>query len=66
MTIEELLPLLVPLVILQLILIGLALYDMTRPGRRVRGGNRLLWGIAVCVFGLFGPLAYFLFGREDV
>jgi hypothetical protein len=66
MTIEELLPLLVPLVILQLVLIALSLYDMTRPERRVRGGNKLLWGIVVCIFGVLGPLAYFLFGREDV
>jgi hypothetical protein len=66
MTLEELLPLILPLVILQVVLIALALYDMTRPGRRVRGGNKLLWGVVVCIFGVLGPLAYFLFGREDV
>ena len=66
MTIEELLPLLIPLAILQLVLIGLSLYDMTRPERRVRGGSKLLWGIVVCIFGVLGPHANLLLGREDV
>lgn len=66
MTLQEFLPLLIPLVILQLVLMGVGLYDLTRPERRVRGGNKLVWG-AVIVFGeLLGPLIYFLFGREDV
>jgi hypothetical protein len=65
-TLQEILPLLIPLVILQLVLMGVGLYDLTRPERRVRGGNKLVWG-AVIVFGeLLGPLIYFLFGREDV
>ncbi len=65
MTLQEILPLLIPLVILQLVLMGVGLYDLTRPERRVRGGNKLVWG-AVIVFGeLLGPLIYFLFGRED-
>ena len=66
MTLQEFLPLLIPLVILQLVLMGVGLYDLTRPERRVRGGNKLVWG-AVIVFGeLLGPLIYFLVGREDV
>ena len=47
MTIEEVLPLLIPLAILQIAITIVALYDLTRPERRVRGDNRLLWGLII-------------------
>ena len=65
MTLEEALPLLIPLLILQLVLLALALWDLTRPERRVRGGNKLVWGVVIVLISMFGALAYFLFGRED-
>jgi hypothetical protein len=65
MTLEEALPLIVPLVILQLVLIGVAIYDLTRPERRVRGGSKVLWAVIILVFQLLGPLIYFFVGRED-
>lgn len=65
MTVDELLPLLIPLVVLQLALVGVGLYDLTRPDRRVRGGNKLVWGLVIAFVQFFGPLVYFLFGRED-
>lgn len=64
-TLDQFLPLLIPLLILQLALVGVGLYDLTRPERRVRGGNKLVWGLVIVVGELFGPLIYFLFGRED-
>lgn len=66
MTLAQILPLLVPLLILQLALVGVGLYDLTRPDRRVRGGNKLAWGLVIVFGALLGPLVYFLFGREDV
>jgi len=65
MTLEELLPVLVPLVILQLTLMAIGLYDLTRPERVVKGGNKLVWGLVIVFGQLLGPLVYFLFGRED-
>ena len=65
MTLEEALPLILPLVILQLVLIGVAIYDLTRPERRVRGGSKVLWAVIILVFQLLGPLIYFFVGRED-
>ena len=65
MTVEEILPLLIPLAVLQLALMGVGLYDLTRPDRRVRGGNKLVWGLVIALFQFFGPLVYFLYGRED-
>ena len=65
MTLGELLPLLIPLIVLELALLAVALYDLTRPERRVKGGNKLVWGLVIVFVEFFGPLIYFLFGRED-
>lgn len=61
---SELLPILVPLVIVQITLVVLGLWDLTRPERRVTGGNKLVWGVIIVVFQMLGPLAYFLVGRD--
>jgi hypothetical protein len=66
MTLGEALPFLIPLIILQLVLLALGLYDLTRPERQVKGGSKLVWGIIIVVGELIGPIVYFLFGREDV
>jgi Phospholipase_D-nuclease N-terminal len=65
MTLGELLPLLIPLIVLELALMAVGIYDLTRPDRRVKGGNKLVWGLVIVFVELFGPLIYFLFGRED-
>jgi len=65
MTIGELLPLLIPLVVLQLVLMAAALYDLTRPDRRVRGGSKAVWALIIILGEIFGPLIYFFLGREE-
>lgn len=65
MSLNEILPLLIPLAIVQVALIVIGLYDLLRPYRKVLGGNKLIWGVVIVIFGLIGPLIYFLFGRED-
>jgi hypothetical protein len=66
MTLAQILPLIIPLIALQLALMGVGLFDLTRPDRRVKGGNKLAWGLVIAFVQFFGPLVYFLFGREDV
>jgi Phospholipase_D-nuclease N-terminal len=61
----DLLALLIPLIALQLILLVAAIYDLTRPDRRVRGDNKIVWALVILFISLFGPLIYFLIGRED-
>jgi ABC-2 type transport system ATP-binding protein len=61
----QLLLLLVPLVLVELGLAIWALYDLTRPGRRVRGESRLMWGLIVVLVSLLGPILYFVAGREE-
>ncbi|HEY6608370.1 MAG TPA: PLD nuclease N-terminal domain-containing protein [Candidatus Limnocylindria bacterium] len=65
MTLEEALPLLIPLAILQIVLVIAALYDLSRPERRVKGDNKLVWVVVIVLFQMLGPLAYFLLGREE-
>jgi hypothetical protein len=56
---------LVPLIVLQLVLLVVALYDLTRPERRVKGDSKVVWALIIIFVNLIGPLIYFLFGRED-
>jgi Phospholipase_D-nuclease N-terminal len=65
MTLEEILPFLVPIIVLQLVLMAVGLYDLTRPERRVKGGSKLVWGIVIVFGQMLGPLIYFLLGREE-
>lgn len=65
MNVSGVLALILPLIVLQLALLLVAIYDLTRPDRRVRGGSKVVWAIIIVALQLIGPLAYFLFGREE-
>jgi hypothetical protein len=56
--------LLLPLIIVQFTLIGIALYDLARR-KRVKGGNKLLWVLVIVIFEFIGPLIYLILGREE-
>jgi hypothetical protein len=60
-----LLALVLPLIVLQVGLLVAALIDLTKPDRRVRGDNKLIWALIIIFVSLFGPLLYFLVGREE-
>jgi hypothetical protein len=60
-----LLLLLLPIAIIELGLIIFSLYDLTRPARKVRGGNKIVWAVVIVVFNLLGPLLYLTVGREE-
>jgi len=51
--------------VIELGLVIWSLYDLTRPERRVKGGNKLLWALIIVLIGTFGPLAYLIAGREE-
>jgi len=59
----RLLPLIAPLVVIQLGLMVAALADLIR--RQATRGPKWAWAIAVVAFSMLGPLAYFLFGRGE-
>lgn len=64
-TLQQLLPIILGLVVIQLTLVVFALWDLSRPGRRVSGDNKAMWVIVILLFQMVGPLAYFLIGREE-
>lgn len=64
--IMELLPFLIPLVIVQLSLLGYTLYHILTH-KSYKRGNRTLWLVIAIVFMNFvGPILYLLLGKEDV
>ncbi len=65
MELGTLIAIVAPLIALQLLLIVLALRDLLRPERRVRWSSKALWGAIIVLGELLGPLAYFLFGRQE-
>ena len=56
--------LLLPLIIIEFMLIGVALYDLARR-KRVKGGNKLLWVLVIVLIEFIGPLVYLILGREE-
>ena len=62
---KEFLPFLIPLVIVQLSLLGYTLYHILTH-KSYKMGNRPLWLVVTLVFMNFvGPILYFIFGKED-
>ena len=65
MDIQELLPFLIPLFIIQFILLGYTIYHILTH-KNYKKGTRTFWLIIVIVLCNFvGPLLYFIFGKED-
>lgn len=62
---EQLVAILVPLIAVQLALMIVALRDLVRPERRVRGGPKWVWAIVIVFGELLGPAIYLLAGREN-
>ncbi len=57
--------LLIPVVVVQLALMGLAAADLLREDRRVRGGSKAMWVLIIVFVNLIGPLLYLLLGRDE-
>ena len=61
--ISELLPFLIPVILLQLALMAFALVDISR--REKTRGPKWVWVLVVIFVNLVGPVIYFVFGREE-
>jgi hypothetical protein len=59
-----LIAILLPLIILEVVLLVAALYDLTRPNRRVKGDSKVVWALIIIFVSTIGPILYFLAGRE--
>ncbi len=62
--IKDMLPLLIPILFIQLALLVFALVDLFKR-KRVKGGNKILWGALIIVIEIVGPIIYLLYGREE-
>ncbi len=62
---NELLLLITPILVIELVLILFALHDLLQPERHVRGNSKLLWGIVIIFISLLGPIIYLAAGREE-
>ena len=60
---EEVLPFLIPILLLQIALVVIALVDLVR--REQTRGPKWAWAIVIVVFNIVGPVAYLLFGRQE-
>jgi hypothetical protein len=65
LTTEQLILLLVPVILIQLALMIVALIDLERAERRVRGGSKVVWALVIVFVNIVGPILYFTVGRED-
>ena len=60
---RQLVPLLIPILLIQLGLVVAALIDLVR--RPVTRGPKWLWVIIILFINFIGPIIYFLIGREE-
>jgi len=62
--IRDMLPFLIPLIIVQLALLVIALLDLLKR-QNMPGNTRLIWLIVIIFVNIFGPVIYLIFGRRD-
>lgn len=60
---RELVPLVIPIFIIQITLMIIALFDLAK--RSSTRGPKWMWIIIILFINLFGPIAYFIVGREE-
>ena len=65
MTLEQALPLVIPLAAIQLGLALFALWDLLKAERRVRGDSKIIWGLVIIFVGMIGPILYLVAGRRE-
>ncbi len=56
-------PLLIPILIIQLALVIAALVDLIR--REKTKGPKWLWVLIILFFNMIGPIVYFVVGRDE-
>jgi hypothetical protein len=61
--IKDILPLLIPIILVQLGLMIAALVDLIK--RAETQGPKWLWVVVIVFFNLIGPIVYFVVGRKD-
>ena len=60
---RDLVPLLIPILIIQMALVVIALWDLIK--REKTRGPKWLWLIVILFINFIGPIIYLVVGRED-
>lgn len=63
MQLKEVLPFIIPVILLDLVLVVVALVDLAR--RERTKGPKWVWALVILFVTTFGPIIYLLFGREE-
>jgi len=61
--IQQFIPFLIPVVIIQFILMIAGIIDLVR--REKTRGPKWVWLIVIVVVNMIGPIIYFIFGRKE-
>lgn len=64
LNIMEYLPIIIPLVLLQLILMVTALLHLIK-NDRLEQNNKIIWALVIIFVNLIGPILYLIFGRKE-
>ena len=64
LNIMEYLPIIIPLVLLQLILMVTALLHLIK-NDRLEQNNKIIWALVIIFVNLIGPIIYLIFGRKE-
>ena len=60
----QMLPYLVPLIVLNTVLLVVALVDLAKR-KHVTGGNKIIWILVTVCIQIIGPVIYLLAGRKE-
>ncbi len=60
---KDLLPLLIPIFIIQIVIMVIALVDLAKRDR-VKGESKVVWALIIIFVNLIGPVIYLLWGRH--
>ena len=63
-TIVQMLPYMVPLIILEVVLLVVALVDLAKR-KHVTGGNKIIWVLVTVCIHIIGPVIYLIAGRKE-
>ncbi len=62
---SEYLPLLIPLVLIQIGLLIFALLDLVKRPQEALNGSKVMWVLIIALVNVIGPILYFIVGRKD-
>jgi hypothetical protein len=63
-TVIQMLPYMIPLIILEVVLTVVALIDLAKR-KHVMGGNKIIWVLVTVCIQIIGPVIYLIAGRKE-